>query len=150
MLLTKVSEEEYDDERTCFPTQKEIRSVGWILLDLTPAQESESWRGKIIEKCQGGLLSRALHCLPHARADPVWRWLSEGWWSQVTQFTSQSCRFLPSDLGSFSLCLNFLFFKTEIIIISTVYCYCWALMNRSIYSFYTRYMISTWYMISTP
>lgn len=70
MLLTKVSEEEYDDERTCFPTQKEIRSVGWILLDLTPAQESESWRGKIIEKCQGGLLSRAFHCLPHARADP--------------------------------------------------------------------------------
>ena len=70
MLLTKVSDGEYDDERTCFPTQKEIRSVGWILLDLTPAQESESWGGKIIEKCRGGLLSRALHHLPHAQADP--------------------------------------------------------------------------------
>ena len=70
MLLTRVSEGEYGDERTCFPTQKEIRSVGWILLDLTPAQESESWRDKIIEKCWGGLLSRAPHHFPQTQADP--------------------------------------------------------------------------------
>lgn len=86
MLLTRVSEGEYGDERTCFPTQKEIRSVWsyWIWLQLKSQRAGEERlqksAGVIFE--QGSIISHKL------RQILVWGWLSERWWSQVTQFAS--------------------------------------------------------------